>query len=109
MPITTSDPERTGSIIEALCAIGSRDVVPAFYNVSLKTKYSRDTESEEMIDIIRDSIIYDIGYVSGGTFQSIGRDLARSTTHDFSSTYAASESIALSKLKDFNKAYGHIE
>ena len=109
IPITVSDEHRTGNIIEALCAIGSRDVVPAFYEQSLKSKFSRDNESEEMIDIIRDSIIYDLGYVAGGTFQSIGRDLARNTTHDFSSTYASQESVALVALKNFNKAYGGIE
>ena len=41
IPITVSDVERTGAITEALCAIGSRDVVPAFYEKSLKTKYAR--------------------------------------------------------------------
>ncbi len=109
VPITVEDEERTGNIIEALCAIGSRDVVPVFYDQSLKTKFSRDTESEDMIDMIRDSIIYDLGYCAGGTFQSIGRDLAVSSTHDFSSTYAANEAAALFKLKQFNESYGGIE
>jgi len=108
MPNTVEDPEKTGAIIEALCAIGSRDVLPAFYDVSLKTKYSRDTESEAMIDIIRNSIIYDIGYCSGGTFQQIGRDLAMSETHDFASTYASHESEALITLSEFNEAYGNV-
>ena len=109
IPLTVPDAHRTGNIIEALCAIGSRDVVPAFYEQSLKSKFSRDNESEEMIDIIKDSIIYDLGYVANGTFDSIGRDLARNTTHDFSSTYVSQESVALVALKNFNKAYGGIE
>lgn len=108
IPITVSDVERTGAIAEAMAAYSSRDVIPAFYDVSLKTKYSRDEESEAMMDIIKDSLIYDLGYVSGGTFQSIGRDLARTTTRDFASTYAASESAAQKKLEDFNRDYGHI-
>ena len=83
--------------------------MPAFYDVSLKTKYSRDEESEEMMDLVRDSIIYDIGYVAGGTFESIGRNLAKSESHDFASTYAAGESAALKKLEDFNRDYGHFE
>lgn len=111
IPITVSDVERTGSIIEALCAIGSRDVVPAFYDVSLKTKYARDEESEKMMDIIKDSIVYDIGYACGSAegVASTGRVLARSTTHDFSSFYAARESQALADLKEFNESYGGIE
>ncbi len=109
MPITVEDRERTGAITEALCAIGSRDVIPAFYDISLKTKSTRDNESEEMIDIISDSIVYDLGYVSGGTFQSIGRDLSKTSSHDFASTYASNESAALFKLAEFNEAYGGIE
>ncbi len=109
MPVTVEDYEKTGSIIEALCAIGSRDVLPAFYDVSLKTKFTRDNESEEMIDIIRDSIIYDLGYCSGGTFQHIGKVLARNVTHDFASRYASQESTALASLKRFNESYGGIK
>jgi len=109
MPITVEDIEKTGAITEALCAIGSRDVLPAFYDVSLKTKYSRDTESEAMIDIIKDSIVYDIGYCSGGTFQYIGQQLGKSVTHDFASMYASQESSALMALANFNEAYGGIE
>lgn len=52
IPLTVSDAERTGAITEALCAYGSRDVIPAYYEKALKTKYSRDDESEEMIDIV---------------------------------------------------------
>ncbi len=107
MPITVEDENRTGNIMEALCAVGSKEVIPAFYEVSLKTKFSRDAESEQMIDIIKDSIMYDLGYVAGGTFQSIGYDLAHSGG-EFSSTYAANETLALTKLKEFNKAYGKI-
>ncbi|MGN1121088.1 MAG: ABC transporter substrate-binding protein [Eubacteriales bacterium] len=109
IPITVSDVERTGAITEALCAIGSRDVIPAFYEQSLKTKYTRDEESEEMIDLIRASRVFDLGYVAGGTFQSCGYDLANSNNRDFASYYAAGESAAKVKLAEFNRDYGGIE
>ena len=108
MPVTVEDISRTGNITEALCAIGSRDVIPAFYEISLKTKFSRDAESEAMVDIIKDSLIYDLGYISGGTFQSAGRDLAQLNNPDFSSYYAANESQAIIKLQEFNRSYGKI-
>lgn len=107
MPITVEDENRTGNIMETLCIVGSKEVIPAFYDVSLKTKFARDTESEEMIDKIKSAIIYDLGYVAGGPFDSIGYNLAHSGG-EFSSTYAANESSALQKLKEFNKAYGKI-
>ena len=108
IPISVSDIERTGAITEALCAYGHRDVIPAFYEKSLKSKYARDEESEEMMDIIKDSIIYDLGYVSGGPLQSVGRELAKSSTHDFSSFYAARESSAKKSVEEFNRDYGGV-
>ena len=109
IPNTVEDVERTGAITEALCAYGSRDVIPAFYDVSLKTKYARDEESEDMMDLIKSSIVYDLGYVSGSPLQSVGRDLAKATSHDFASFYASKESSALIQVEEFNEDYGHFE
>jgi len=107
VPITAfSHIDKTGAILEALCAYGSRDVVPAFYDVSLQTKFARDDESSEMMDIIRANRVYDLGYISGGTFQSTGYDLVRGSSQDFASYYASKESEAQTKLADFIKAYG---
>ena len=108
MPITVPDPDKSGMIIEALAAVGQMEVIPAFYDVSLKTKFSRDYESEAMIDIIKDSLIYDLGYVSGGIFQSCGHRLAHQTNPDFASYYAANESRAISDLNNFLKSYAKI-
>ena len=108
MPITVSDYQRSGKIVEALCAVGSRDVIPAFYDVSLKTKFSRDYESEAMIDIIRESLIYDLGYISGNTLQGVGEGLANQSNPDFAATYARNESKALSDLATFLASYAKI-
>ena len=108
MPVTVEDYNKTGKIIEALCALGSRDVIPAFYDVSLKTKFARDYESEEMMDIIKENLVYDLGYLAGGALQSTGYDLAHKSNHDFSSYYAANESKALSDLKNFLATYANV-
>ena len=108
MPITVPDPDTSGMIIEALAAVGQMEVIPAFYDVSLKTKFSRDSESEAMIDIVKESIIYDLGYVSGGSFQSTGRDLSHKSNPDFAAYYAANESKAITDLNNFLKSYAKI-
>lgn len=109
IPITVSDVERTGAITEALCAYSARDVIPAFYEKSLKTKYSRDEESEEMMDLIKESIIYDVGYLATGQFQSCGRDMAKSGATDFSSFYASRETASKKAVEEYNADYGHFE
>lgn len=97
--------EETGSIIEAMAAYGSRDVVPAFYDVALSTKWTRDDESSEMLDIIRASRVYDLGYISGNVFQSCGYDLISLPDHDFTSYYVSRESSALTALNKFVESY----
>ena len=109
IPITVPDAERTGAITEALCAYGSKLVIPAYYDRALKTKYSRDDDSEEMLDIIKNSIIFDVGYLSGGPLQSTGYELANSTNQDFASYYAARKDSAQKSLETFLEDYGGIE
>ena len=60
-PVTVKNPEKVGAVIEALAAESRKSVVPAFYDVALKTKYARDEDSAEMIDIIRDGIGFNFG------------------------------------------------
>lgn len=63
VPITVSDTERIGVIVEALCAESYKKVVPAYYDVALKFKGTRDQESIAMLDMIVNSRIFDFGYV----------------------------------------------
>ena len=60
VPRTNENLERTGMIIEALAAVGKYTSTPAAYEVTLKTKYSRDNDSEEMLDIIVAGSCYDL-------------------------------------------------
>lgn len=52
VPTTNTDPGRTGQILEAICAESKYTVLPAFYESTLKGKYSCGRESKEMLDII---------------------------------------------------------
>lgn len=62
MPITCADPEMAAAVMEALSAVKYQKVLPAFYEVVLKTKYSADSETAEIFDIIHDTMILDFGY-----------------------------------------------
>ena len=63
VPITAKDLERTGMIIEAMAAGGRYTSTPAAYEITLKTKYARDEESEKMLDIICDGSRYDFAHI----------------------------------------------
>ena len=104
IPVTASDAERTSVILEALCYNGYYDVIPVYYDVVLTSKYARDAESVEMLDIIFAGRIYDIGYYMAHNFNSFGHDLF-SKNVEFASYYASGESAANTKLAEINEFY----
>ena len=61
VPVTNQDLERTSVIMEALAVESRNLVLPAYLEKALRTKYSRDDESLEMLDIIEQSRTSDFG------------------------------------------------
>lgn len=59
--LTNQDTNYTSIILETLCAESRDTLLPAYYDVALKTKYSRDEESGVMLDIIFNHRVYDLG------------------------------------------------
>lgn len=53
------------SVLEAMCSMTSKMVIPAYYDVALKNKYSRDMTTAQMIDLIHDSITADFCFYWG--------------------------------------------
>ncbi|MCL1793158.1 MAG: hypothetical protein FWG34_04750 [Oscillospiraceae bacterium] len=104
VPTTVQNLEMTGIMTEALCAESYKKVIPAFYDVALKTKYSRDDESAEMIDIIRNGLVFDFGMIYStevGGACLILRDLMSNKKREFTSTFEKNERAyekALEKL-----------
>lgn len=103
IPATNTELERTGILLEALAAESSKTLIPAFYDLTLKTKLSRDEESREMLDILFDGRILDIG----ATY-NFGELLGTLTSYkpELVSMYEKREAAALKaieKLKDSMK------
>ncbi len=58
--------EFVGSVIEALAAQGNKFVRPALYEVTLQGKLARDKESQDMLDLIFDTMSVDFGWIHNG-------------------------------------------
>lgn len=73
VPANAPDIERTSIVLEALTAESTYTVIPAYYEVSIKTKLARDEQSGEMIDLIRASRTYDLAtvYDFGGIYGAV--------------------------------------
>lgn len=58
---SNSDPERTSAVLEALNSESYKTVIPVYYELCLKTRNSRDEQSEAMLDLIFNNLIVDLG------------------------------------------------
>lgn len=56
VPVTVSDAELTAKVFEVYSHFSREYVIPAYYETSLQEKFSRDTDTKEMLQIIRGSI-----------------------------------------------------
>jgi hypothetical protein len=68
LPVTVNDVDRNSIILDAMAYHGRKLIRPAYYEVCLQRKYTRDTESSDMLDIIFSSTVYDLAdvYAIGG-------------------------------------------
>lgn len=109
IPKTIEDLEFVGIVTEALNAESYKTVVPAYYDVALKVKLTRDEESIEMLDLIMDSRVFDFGYAydnwKGMSFfpQNL---LGKNKSKDFESYYAANSTAA---IDHYNKVIKYFE
>ncbi len=61
--VVGDDLEQIGAVIETMAAYSVDTLTPAYYEISLISKSTRDEESRPMIDLILANRIYDLGYV----------------------------------------------
>ena len=63
IPASAPDVERTGRIMEDIAYESSQTIRPAYYDVTLEGKFTRDEESAAMIDVILSNRVYDLGMI----------------------------------------------
>jgi len=89
LPQTTPDLAKTGIIVEALSAMSYKYCIPAYYDVLMGVKLTRDLDSVEMLDLVYKTCVFDAGrnYVEGDPMQYSYPTLLRSKSTDFVSYY----------------------
>lgn len=93
IPASAKDPAFCAAVLDALCRQSTDTVVPRYYEQTLKDKYSRDPETAAMLDIVRDSIWFDCGFVYSASLNYLGAflDVLDSDTQGVASAYAEKE------------------
>jgi len=109
IPIDAKNAELSSAVMEALAAQSWRTTTPAYFDKALKSRYSRDVETSEMMDLIKDSVLINFESLYN---ESIGnpwfvlRTLMPSKRDNFTSYWASNKKVigktlekALDKIK----------
>lgn len=106
-PVTSQKADMIGAVCEAMGYYNYISVIPAYYEVALKVKYSRDDKTSQMLDLISDSAYTNFGYVYALLMNQVTnfRGIIGSKTSDFSSWYAKNEATALTGLQSIIDLY----
>lgn len=105
VPKTAPDPERTSIILEAMASASSKIVIPAYYDVQLARKYSRDDESEAILDIIFENRVLDpVQAFNFGKVQTAIPGIMMNTTNTIASTIASLKTSAQADYDNTLKA-----
>ena len=104
------DPEIAATILEGMAIQSYIELTPAYYDVALERKYSRDEESIEMIDIALANRVYDIARIySNLNVSGIFQDLAAKGSTDFASAFAKYEKSAKKRLEKIVDAFDSMD
>ncbi len=110
VPVTNPNKEMTGVILETLACESHKTVVPAYYDISLQTKMTRDEDSVEMLDIIFDSRVVDWGdtMLSPQIRDGMIKDMFRDNNRDLSSKIATLEATVQARIDTITAAFEKI-
>jgi len=116
VPLSIQNPEKVGAVIELLAWESANEVIPAYYDITLSGKLSRDEDSRNMLELLFDTIAYEIGgnyfgFSSGFSdlFYTLGRMVVEQKSKDFASWYAKLEKSAISTIDKFYEGLEKVE
>lgn len=105
LPLNVEEPEDLGLIIEAMGKYAKDFITPAYYDIQLKYRDTRDNESSEMLDIIFSSRTFDIGaaFNWGGTLTAL-TSMDKNYTSRFESIMDAAQAALENTLESIEEA-----
>lgn len=116
IPATIRDPDMVGAVLELLAYESGNEVIPTYYDVLLKGKLARDEHTVAMLDILFDTIAYEVGgnyFGFDGTIESLFYTIPRTAIDDqnpnFSSLYKTKERVATKVISKFYESLDKVE
>lgn len=105
VPVLNKGLSRIGIVLEELAVQGDKLLTPAYYEKTLQGKYARDAESSDMLDIIFDSLVFDVGayYNVAGYKDELGQIYKNQKS--LTTIYESKQMLAENNISQINKAF----
>ena len=103
IPNTNSRIVETSAVLEALAKESYYTTTPAFFDVSLTIKATRDDESEGMLSVIRNAKCYQCELTSWGQLKIMG--MTQTGTNNFTTLYNSAKSAIAQEIEKMANAY----
>lgn len=107
IPITISDLERNGIIVEAMSYAGYKHILPAYCEKALKNRYSTDQDSAEMLDMIFQNRIISFSYLfvnmvpSGMQYLLIANTIKENNVASYYQANESKENAVIQTVSEF--------
>ena len=111
VPLNAGNLDMIGAVTEAMACESYKHVTPAYYEVAMKYKYSQDSDTVEMLDIIREGALFNFGFVNSSSCNDmihILRDVVNGKK-DYASLYAKNEAKYQKSLDKLVDAYREMQ
>ncbi len=105
IPITNSDPDVVGAVIEAMASYSYRNTLPLYLDTVLKGQYMSDADSRRMVDIIVDGIMMDTAWIYLHTLACQYPEMYRYMVEEGDQSYAAKHASLEKNVKTVLKIY----
>ena len=104
VPITNQRMDFTSCVLEYMAYASTDTVINAFYNKVMKGQRAHDPDTIEMLDIVKDTMIYDLAmFADVGIISTIDNSTAKRT---LTSTFASNERAIRTRLQTLIEQFG---
>ena len=101
IPSNCVEPEDVAAAVEAMAFYSVDTLTRAYYEKTLKGRDLVDEDSEEMLDIIFSSRVYDLGFIYNfGGVGNLIQEMNNASSSDFASYYERIESKVKAELEE---------
>ncbi len=106
IPATVTDYEKTGIILEYMSWLSSKEVLPAYYEITIKVKRARDPLDAQAADIIKNSIMYEASDIYGWGIEGV--IWSSFQKNNFASTYEKKQKMLTKMIEQTIKQFEKI-